>query len=138
MTIEATLHADDLPPAPIGPWREFWGYFSANKGAVAGLVVVALVLGLAAFANVLAPYPPDLTNNDVFLKPPAWQEGGSWAYPLGTDAIGRDMLSRLIHGARLSLLIGIAWSRSRSSSGVLLGLVAGYLPGRRPRSRSCG
>ena len=124
--------------APPGPLREFWGYFSANHGAVAGLVVVVLLLGLAAFANVLAPYPPDLTNNAVFLKPPAWQEGGSWAYLLGTDAIGRDMLSRLIHGARLSLLIGIAV--------VALSIVVGHRarPRRRlsprasPRSRSCG
>jgi dipeptide transport system permease protein len=129
MTIEATLHTDDAPRAPIGPWREFWGYFSANKGAVAGLVVVALLLGLAAFANVLAPYPPDLTNNTVFLKPPAWQEGGSWAYLLGTDAIGRDMLSRLIHGARLTLLIGLAVVALSIVVGVLLGLVAGYLRG---------
>ncbi len=88
----------------------------ANSGAIsgpttapsAGLVIVVAVLLMAAFANVLAPYPPDLTNNAAFLQPPAWQAGGSWAYPLGTDAIGRDILSRLIFGARLSLLIGIA------------------------------
>ena len=129
MTLEATLHTDDVPRAPIGPWREFWGYFSANKGAVAGLVVVALLLGLAAFANVLAPYPPDLTNNAVFLKPPAWQSGGSWAYPLGTDAIGRDMLSRLVHGARLSLLIGMAVVAISIVAGIALGLVAGYARG---------
>ena len=85
------------PRAPAGPLREFWGYFSANRGALAGLVIVIAVLLLAAFANAIAPWPPDLTNNAVFLKPPAWQAGGSWAYPLGTDAIGRDMLSRLIH-----------------------------------------
>jgi dipeptide transport system permease protein len=100
--------------APPGPLREFWVYFSANRGAVAGLFIVVGVLLVAAFANVLAPYPPDLTNNAVFLKPPAWQAGGSWAYPLGTDAIGRDILSRLIHGARLSLLIGIAVVASSS------------------------
>ena len=51
-----------------GPLREFWGYFSANHGAVAGLVVVVAVLLMAAFANVLAPYPPDLTNNAAFLQ----------------------------------------------------------------------
>ncbi|MBP6565107.1 MAG: ABC transporter permease subunit, partial [Burkholderiales bacterium] len=107
----------------------FWGYFSANRGAVAGLVVVVIVLGLAAFAPFIAPYSPDLTNNEVFLKPPAWQEGGSWAYPLGTDAIGRDMLSRLIHGARLSLLIGIAVVALSIVVGIVLGLVAGYLRG---------
>lgn len=129
MTLEATLHTDDVPRAPIGPWREFWGYFSANKGAVAGLVVIVMLLGLAAFADALAPYPPDLTNNAVFLKPPVWQEGGSWAYLLGTDAIGRDMLSRLIHGARLSLLIGMAVVAISIVTGIALGLVAGYARG---------
>ena len=129
MTLEATLPVADEPRAPIGPWREFWGYFSANKGAVAGLVVIVMLLGLAAFADALAPYPPDLTTNAVFLKPPVWQEGGSWAYLLGTDAIGRDMLSRLIHGARLSLLIGMAVVAISIVTGIALGLVAGYARG---------
>ena len=97
MTGGAITVAPGAAPEPIGPLREFWGYFSANRGALAGLVIVIAVLLLAAFANAIAPWPPDLTNNTVFLKPPAWQDGGSWAYPLGTDAIGRDMLSRLIH-----------------------------------------
>ena len=84
---------------------------------------------MAAFANVLAPYPPDLTNNAAFLQPPAWQAGGSWAYPLGTDAIGRDILSRLIYGARLSLLIGIAVVALSIVVGIALGLVAGFARG---------
>ena len=117
------------PRAPAGPLREFWGYFSANRGALAGLAIVIAVLLLAAFADAVAPWPPDLTNNAVFLKPPAWQAGGSWAYPLGTDAIGRDMLSRLIHGARLSLLIGMAVVAISIVAGIALGLVAGYARG---------
>jgi len=125
----AIVAAADAPGEPIGPLREFWGYFSANHGAVAGLAIVVLLLLVAAFANVIAPYPPDLTNNAVFLKPPAWQEGGSWAYPLGTDAIGRDMLSRLIHGTRLSLSIGIAVVALSIVVGIMLGLVAGYFRG---------
>ncbi|MBK7332137.1 MAG: ABC transporter permease subunit [Betaproteobacteria bacterium] len=129
MTLDAMIATDTVQPEPPGPLREFWGYFSANRGALAGLVIVVLLLGLAAFANVLAPYPPDLTNNEVFLKPPAWQAGGSWAYPLGTDAIGRDMLSRLIHGARLSLLIGMAVVAISIVAGIALGLVAGYARG---------
>jgi dipeptide transport system permease protein len=115
--------------APPSPLREFWSYFSANHGAVAGLVIVIAVLLMAAFANVIAPYPPDLTNSAVFLKPPAWQAGGSWAYPLGTDAIGRDILSRLIFGARLSLLIGIAVVAVAIVVGISLGLVAGFFRG---------
>ncbi len=128
MTADA-LTSPAAAPEPIGPFREFWGYFSANKGALAGLAIVIVVVLLAAFANVVAPYPPDLTNNAVFLKPPAWQAGGSWAYPLGTDAIGRDMLSRLVHGARLSLLIGTAVVAISIAAGIALGLVAGYARG---------
>jgi dipeptide transport system permease protein len=125
----ATTAAAPTGAAPRGPLRDFWGYFSANRGAVAGLVFVIAVLLMAAFANVLAPYPPDLTNSAVFLKPPAWQAGGSWAYPLGTDAIGRDILSRLIYGARLSLTIGIAVVALAIVVGIALGLIAGFLRG---------
>ena len=96
---------------------------------MAGLAIVVAVLLTAAFANVLAPYSPDLTNNAAFLQPPAWQAGGSWAYPLGTDAIGRDILSRLIYGARLSLLIGIAVVALSIVVGIILGLVAGFSRG---------
>jgi dipeptide transport system permease protein len=116
-------------PAPPGPLREFWGYFSSNHGAVAGLVVVIAVLSMAAFANVLAPYAPDLTNNEAFLRPPFWQQGGSTAHLLGTDAIGRDILSRLIYGARLSLLIGMAVVALSIVVGITLGLVAGFARG---------
>ena len=129
MTADAYVSAAGAPRAPAGPLREFWGYFSANRGALAGLAIVVAVLAMAALADVIAPYPPDLTNNAMFLKPPAWQQGGSWAYPLGTDAIGRDILSRLIHGARLSLLIGMAVVAISIVTGIVLGLVAGYTRG---------
>lgn len=117
------------PGAPLSPWRDFWRSFSANKGAVGGLVVVCLVVALAACANVVAPYAPDLTDNTVFLVPPAWSAGGSSAHWLGTDAIGRDILSRLIFGARLSLLIGVAVVALSIVAGTLLGLLAGYVRG---------
>jgi dipeptide transport system permease protein len=121
----------DLSPqaTPASPLRDFWRYFSANKGAVAGLFIVLAVLTLAAFAPLIAPYAPDLTDNAVFLVPPSWQAGGSAAHLLGTDAIGRDILSRLIHGARLSLLIGIAVVTLSVILGTVLGLLAGYFRG---------
>lgn len=122
----AILPAAALPRSPL---REFWGYFSANKGAVAGLVFVIAITFVAVFAPWIAPHAPDLTNNTAFLKPPVWQDGGSWIYPLGTDAIGRDILSRLIHGARLSLLIGVAVVVIAIVLGVGLGLVAGFFRG---------
>jgi len=124
-----TTLTDATNYAPQHPLREFWDYFSSNKGAVAGLVIVLLVLPLAAFAPWIAPYAPDATNPSVFLVPPAWQTGGSSAHLLGTDAIGRDILSRLIHGARLSLAIGLMVVVLSVVLGVVLGLTAGYFRG---------
>ena len=126
---EAVNVAVSAVAEPPGPLREFWGYFVANHGAVAGLVVVVVVALMAIFANVIAPYPPDLTNNAAFLKPPVWQDGGSSAYLLGTDAIGRDILSRLIYGARLSLLIGVSVVALSIVVGIALGLIAGFARG---------
>jgi dipeptide transport system permease protein len=123
------MTAIEIRAAPPGPLREFWHYFSENNGAVAGLVIIAVVVTLAVFAPFVAPHSPILTNNAAFLRPPVWQQGGSWAYPLGTDAIGRDMLSRLIYGARLSLLIGISVVAISIAVGTVLGLVAGFFRG---------
>ena len=124
-----SIAATHASAAPAQPLREFWGYFSANRGALAGLLIVVLVLLTAVFAPLLAPHTPELTNNTVFLKPPFWQAGGSISYPLGTDAIGRDILSRLIYGARLSLVIGLAVVALSVVVGTVLGLTAGYFRG---------
>ena len=130
-----TTEALETPPtaAPGGaaphPLAEFWWYFTANPGAVAGLFVIVGLVLLALFADLIAPHSPILTNNQAFLRPPFWQAGGSLTYPLGTDAIGRDILSRLIHGARLSLLIGIAVVALSVAIGTVLGLVAGFFRG---------
>jgi dipeptide transport system permease protein len=122
-----------IRPASVGArrdqLREFWSGFRANRGAVAGVVVIAILLLLAIFADVVAPHPPALTDNSAFLVPPFWQAGGSLTYPLGTDAIGRDILSRLIYGARLSLLIGIVVVMIAVVVGTTLGLVAGFVRG---------
>jgi dipeptide transport system permease protein len=122
----ATAAPTATPPHPL---KEFWSYFAANHGAVAGLVIIVAVLLVALFADLIAPHSPYLTDNTVFLKPPSWQEGGSISYPLGTDAIGRDILSRLIYGARLSLIIGIAVVALSIAVGIVLGLVAGFAKG---------
>jgi len=108
---------------------EFWHYFSANKGAVIGLVVFGFMILVALLAPILAPHDPGHQYRDAFLLPPAWQEGGSWSYILGTDAVGRDMLSRLIHGSRFSLFIGVIVVSISLTGGIIIGLVAGYFRG---------
>jgi dipeptide transport system permease protein len=121
---------DSVPVgAPPGPLKEFWLSFSANRGAVIGMGTVLILLLLALFAPWIAPHSPDLTNSAAFLKPPAWQQGGSMQYLLGTDAIGRDILSRLIWGSRLSLSIGIAVVAIAVVAGIVLGLIAGFARG---------
>ena len=115
--------------APPGPLREFWISFCANRGAVVGLVLVALLLLAALFAPWIAPHQPFMTDSGAFLRPPAWQSGGSMQYLLGTDAIGRDILSRLIHGARLSLSIGLGVVLISVATGIVLGLIAGFARG---------
>lgn len=109
--------------APVSPLRSFWNHFRANRGAVGGLVVVLVVLLMAAFAPWLAPYAPDATHSTAFLQPP------SLSHWLGTDAIGRDILSRLIYGSRLSLLIGLSVVALAMAVGVTLGLIAGFFRG---------
>ncbi|MGE7416965.1 ABC transporter permease subunit [Methylobacterium tarhaniae] len=124
-----TPAASASPAGPPHPLAEFWTSFRANTGAVIGLGLIVAVLLMAVFADIVAPHPPNVTDNAAFLKPPFWQEGGSHTYPLGTDAIGRDILSRLIHGARLSLSIGIAVVAVSILVGTMLGLVAGFIGG---------
>lgn len=116
-------------PKPMTPIQEFWHYFKRNKGAVIGLVYIVIMILIAVFANVLAPHLPAEQFRDSLLRPPAWQEGGSWQFILGTDDVGRDVLSRLMYGARLSLLVGCMVVVLSLILGVVFGLLAGYCGG---------
>lgn len=109
--------------------RVFWRGFSENRGAVLGLGLLVILIITAIFADVVAPFSPIEQFRDSFLAPPVWQEGGSWTYILGTDDVGRDMLSRLIHGARLSILIGLMVVALSLSVGTVLGLTAAFAGG---------
>jgi len=113
----------------LGALREFWQYFRESRGAVIGLVAFTLLVLAAIFAPLIAPHDPALQYRDAFLTPPVWQEGGRATFILGTDAIGRDILSRLIFGARYSLLIGAVVVILALTGGILLGLIAGYFRG---------
>ncbi|PQK70981.1 dipeptide ABC transporter permease DppC [Pantoea ananatis] len=119
----------NVAPKPMTPIQEFWHYFKRNKGAVTGLVYIVLMLLIAIFADVLAPHGPAEQFRDALLHPPVWQEGGSWSYILGTDDVGRDILSRLMYGARLSLLVGCMVVLLSLIFGVIFGLLAGYIGG---------
>lgn len=113
----------------ISPRREVWLAMRGNRGAMAGLVFIVLLILLALFANILAPNNPLLTDTNNLLAPPIWQDGGSWTYPFGTDSVGRCLLSRLLFGTRLSLFIGCLVVTLSLSVGVSLGLVSGFFRG---------
>jgi dipeptide transport system permease protein len=107
----------------------FWRAFSENKGAVGGIIVLVLLLIVAIFAPVFAPHSPIQQFRDHLLAPPVWAKGGIATFPLGTDDVGRDLLSRLIYGARLSLLIGFSVVTLALAAGTVLGLSAAFAGG---------
>lgn len=107
-------------------FREFWRAFAHNKGAVIGLFFMLIVGFLAVFAPWVAPHSPIEQYRSNFLQAPVWIDGGSWQFLFGTDELGRDLLSRLIHGARLSLLVGLVSVVMALIPGVVLGLIAAF------------
>jgi len=129
MTAEIETESLIKRPAPPHPLREFWYYFSDNPGAVGGLFTISVIILLALFADQVTAQSPIEIHTDAFLRPPFWEDGGSLEFPLGTDPIGRDMFSRLVHGTRFSLLIGSMVVSISLAAGISLGLVAGFARG---------
>ncbi|MCA0433183.1 MAG: ABC transporter permease subunit [Proteobacteria bacterium] len=115
--------------APPGPVRAFWNAFSENRGAVIGLFAVLLICVVAALAPLLAPHDPLEQVKGATKLPPFWVEGADPRFWLGTDAVGRDMLSRLMFGARISLFIGLSVMVVSMVVGVALGLAAAWYGG---------
>ncbi len=101
-----------------------------NKAALLGLLVLLGVAASAVLAPILAPYDPTAQEITHRLKPPAWSAPGARMNALGTDHLGRDILSRIIFGARISLIIGLSAVAVAGTLGTLIGLVAGYRGGR--------
>jgi dipeptide transport system permease protein len=108
---------------------EFWFYFSENRGAVIGLYVFLTLIAIALLAPLIAPHLPNEQFRDALLLPPFWQEGGRTTFLLGTDAVGRDILSRLLYGSRFSLFIGLVVVSIALAGGITIGLVAGFFRG---------
>ncbi len=101
-----------------------------DKAATIGLLFLFILVTTAVFAPLIAPYDPAAQSLADRLMPPSWMDGGSTSHLLGTDNLGRDVLSRLIYGGRVSLLVGTAVVAIAGTAGVLAGLFAGYRGGR--------
>ena len=115
-------------------WRRRLGSLSQDlgrdKAGLIGVVLIAALVFTALAAPLLAPYDPAAQDLRSRLKPPAWTEKGAWNHVLGTDHLGRDILSRVIYGSRVSLLVGLAVVLVAGTFGVFMGLLAGYRGGR--------
>ena len=109
--------------------RHFFRRFFKDRTSLAGGLVLALLVSAALLAPVIFPTDPTATNLPERLRPPAWIEGGVAAHPLGTDGLGRDVLTRIVYGARISLLIGFTAAFIAAGVGIPLGLLSGYYGG---------
>jgi peptide/nickel transport system permease protein len=128
------LSTELSPVAPISPrqpalGRRLLGELRGRNVALAGLSVLLLIALAAIFAPLVAPHDPLMQNLGDNFKPPMWKEGGTSEYPLGTDPLGRDLLSRLIYGARYSLAISAGAVVLGCAIGFLVGLLAGFFGG---------
>ena len=96
---------------------------------VPSFILLAFII-LAIFADVIAPHNPYETSLRTRFRPPVWADGGSWGYPLGTDHLGRDVLTRVIYGARISLAAGVLTVSLAGCIGAAIGLLSGFYGGR--------
>jgi peptide/nickel transport system permease protein len=122
--VEIEAQQIPLQTAPGGLWNEALYRLVRNPGAIVGAVIVTAFVVVALFAPLLAPYSPTDVNLDLVAD--GCCPGPSWEHPMGVDDLGRDELSRVIYGARYSLLIGIVSVTVGLTAGLLLGSVAGY------------
>ena len=130
MSTAPVIVAQDAPSD--GVWRRAL----RHKGFVVGAIVLLVFIVLGFGAPWLAPHDPYAQSLMRRLRPPAWAPNGSWTYPLGTDSFGRDYLSRLMHGARLALIVAFSAALLAGAIGTILGVVAGYMRGRVERAIS--
>ena len=119
-----------LDPARVREGSRVWRKLLRNPAALAGGLILLAVIGAAVAAPWVAPHDPARQSLVRRFTPPVWTPGGSTAYPLGTDQVGRDILSRIVHGARVSLVVGVAAVAVSLVVGVVLGLLSGFRGGR--------
>ncbi|WP_244664854.1 ABC transporter permease [Candidatus Symbiopectobacterium sp. 'North America'] len=118
-----------LLPQP-GPWQRAMRRILGHHSMTLGVVILGIVVVLALLAPWISPHDPYAQDVSRRLIPPVWYEKGSWEHILGTDKLGRDYLSRLLFGARVSLLIGLAAAALAGIIGITLGVISGYFGGR--------
>ena len=121
---------EDAKMAPSGKWGFLTNKVKGHQGMIIGSAIVISVIAIALLAPLLAPHDPYHQDLMKRLVPPVWDSRGSWEHILGTDHLGRDYLSRLIYGARISLLIGIGAAVISGLIGTFMGVMAGYFGGR--------
>ena len=120
MAITTPVAVTTATPRPTAFWRS--RYFP-----LVPVLILSVIVLVAIFADVLAPYDPQIGSLARRYRPPAWQQGGSMAHLLGTDHVGRDVLSRLIFGARISVVVGVTAVLVAGGIGTFLGIISGYL-----------
>lgn len=112
------------------PVKQYLSSLLRNKAAFVGAILLIVIAMSAVAAPWIAPHDPQDQSLVLRLTPPAWQEGGTWSHPLGTDSLGRDLLSRIIYGTRISLIVGLAAVVIQGVIGITLGVAAGFYGGR--------
>ncbi|ASV66946.1 MULTISPECIES: ABC transporter permease [Cytobacillus] len=120
---------DVLVKSKQGHLKRWLRLLLKSKTGTIGLLIVLLIIFIAIFAKLLAPHDPNQINAAMMLKPPAWVEGGVTDYILGTDNLGRDILSRIIYGSQISLVVGVASVILAGIIGIFIGLVSGFYGG---------
>jgi len=126
----APAAAAPMASQPLSPRRLMLRRASKHVGLIIGGSVFLFVVIVALFAPYIAPYGPYDQDASRRLLEPVWNAGGTWAHPFGTDALGRDLLSRMIYGARTSLYISITASLIAAFIGTVIGMIGGYYGGR--------
>lgn len=135
-----TFTAKNVSPAPtprtadagqqsLSPTRRALRNLKTHKPGLIGFGIVIFFIIVAIFAPLLAPVDPFLQNHELKFLPPMWMDGGHWPYVFGTDILGRDLLSRLLYGARLSIAIGCISVAVGAGVGVPLGMISGFFGG---------
>ena len=128
-TILSASQAIPLPDVALTR-RSAWQRLLQNKALTIGGGLLLVILILAVFAPWLSPHDPYIQDLTYRTVPPVWYEKGTWLHPLGTDQLGRDYLSRVFYGARISLLIGVSVALISGLIGTTMGMVAGYFGGK--------